>query len=377
MLSLKWMKRGLYNYNIMFKDPSLEEIHIKFQELKKFMNFENLISKIAEIEKLQESQDFWANPEKAQTLLQELSSIKRQVEEVKQLEERFKYLKELEEIKDEDPEFFQEFEKEKKEVEETLTDLEIKTVLQSPDDPKNAILTIHPGAGGTESQDWAEMLLRMYLRFFEKKGFKYRIVDLQPGEEAGIKDATVLVEGEYAYGFLKAERGVHRLVRISPFDASRRRHTSFASVFVYPETEDVEVTINEEDLKVDTFRSSGPGGQHMQKNETAVRITHIPTGIVVSCQSERSQYQNKLTALRILKARLYEYYKEKEREKLGEIEKEKSEIGWGRQIRSYILHPYKLVKDHRTDYEVSNADAVLDGEIEEFIRKFLLSQIKK
>ncbi len=371
------MKRGLYNYTIMFKDPSLEEIHIKFQELKKFMNFENLLSKIAEIEKLQESQDFWANPEKAQTLLQELSSIKRQVEEVKQLEERFKYLKELEEIKDEDPEFFQEFEKEKKEVEETLTDLEIKTVLQSPDDPKNAILTIHPGAGGTESQDWAEMLLRMYLRFFEKKGFKYRIVDLQPGEEAGIKDATVLVEGEYAYGFLKAERGVHRLVRISPFDASRRRHTSFASVFVYPETEDVEVTINEEDLKVDTFRSSGPGGQHMQKNETAVRITHIPTGIVVSCQSERSQYQNKLTALRILKARLYEYYKEKEREKLGEIEKEKSEIGWGRQIRSYILHPYKLVKDHRTDYEVSNADAVLDGEIEEFIRKYLLSQIKK
>ncbi len=377
MLSLKWMKRGLYNYTIMFKDPSLGEIHIKFQELKRFMNFENLLSKIAEIEKLQESQDFWANPEKAQTLLQELSSIKRQVEEVKQLEERFKYLKELEEIKDEDPEFFQEFEKEKKEVEKTLTDLEIKTVLQSPDDHKNAILTIHPGAGGTESQDWAEMLLRMYLRFFEKKGFKYRIVDLQPGEEAGIKDATVLVEGEYAYGFLKAERGVHRLVRISPFDASRRRHTSFASVFVYPETEDVEVTINEEDLKVDTFRSSGPGGQHMQKNETAVRITHIPTGIVVSCQSERSQYQNKLTALRILKARLYEYYKEKEREKLGEIEKEKSEIGWGRQIRSYILHPYKLVKDHRTDYEVSNADAVLDGEIEEFIRKFLLSQIKK
>jgi peptide chain release factor 2 len=371
------MKLRLYNYYEMFKDPLLEELYSKFLEIKNFLNYEVLKSKIAEINKLQEDQNFWSSPEKAQILLQELSNLKKQVEEFEKIDEKFNYLKELEELKEEDADFLHEFEKEKKSIEQEIEDLEIKTILQSPDDRKNAILTIHPGAGGTESQDWAEMLLRMYLRFFERKGFKYRIVDLQPGEEAGIKDATVLVEGEYAYGLLKAERGVHRLVRSSPFDASRRRHTSFASVFVYPETEDIEVTINEEELKVDTFRSSGPGGQHMQKNETAVRITHIPTGIVVSCQSERSQHQNKLTALRILKARLYEYYKEKEKEKLGEIEKEKSEIAWGRQIRSYILHPYKLVKDHRTDYEVGNADAVLDGELDEFIRKYLLSQTKK
>ncbi|MEO0238326.1 MAG: peptide chain release factor 2 [candidate division WOR-3 bacterium] len=358
----------------MFKDPALEELYGRFEDVKKYLDVTEMEKRISEIEKMQESTDFWANPEKAQSLLQELSSLKKQLEEVDEIEKKFAYLAELEPLKDEDPEFLQEFEKEKRLIREEIEDLEIKTVLKSPEDRKNAIMTIHPGAGGTESQDWAEMLLRMYLRFFERKKFKYKIVDLQPGEEAGIKDATILVEGDYAYGLLKAERGVHRLVRISPFDASKRRHTSFASVFVYPEQEDVEINISEEDLKIETFRSSGPGGQHMQKNETAVRITHIPTGIVVACQSERSQYQNKLTAMRILKARLYQYYKEKEKEKLSDIEKEKSEIGWGRQIRSYILHPYKLVKDHRTDYEEPNADAVLDGEIDEFIRKFLLSK---
>jgi peptide chain release factor 2 len=358
----------------MFKDPALEELYGRFEDVKKYLDVTEMEKRISEIEKMQESTDFWANPEKAQSLLQELSSLKKQLEEFDEIEKKFAYLAELEPLKDEDPEFLQEFEKEKRLIREEIEDLEIKTVLKSPEDRKNAIMTIHPGAGGTESQDWAEMLLRMYLRFFERKKFKYKIVDLQPGEEAGIKDATILVEGDYAYGLLKAERGVHRLVRISPFDASKRRHTSFASVFVYPEQEDVEINISEEDLKIETFRSSGPGGQHMQKNETAVRITHIPTGIVVACQSERSQYQNKLTAMRILKARLYQYYKEKEKEKLSDIEKEKSEIGWGRQIRSYILHPYKLVKDHRTDYEEPNADAVLDGEIDEFIRKFLLSK---
>jgi len=358
----------------MFKDTALEELYGRFEDVKKYLDVTEMEKRISEIEKMQESTDFWANPEKAQSLLQELSSLKKQMEEIDEIEKKFAYLAELEPLKDEDPEFLQEFEKEKRLIREEIEDLEIKTVLKSPEDRKNAIMTIHPGAGGTESQDWAEMLLRMYLRFFERKKFKYKIVDLQPGEEAGIKDATILVEGDYAYGLLKAERGVHRLVRISPFDASKRRHTSFASVFVYPEQEDVEINISEEDLKIETFRSSGPGGQHMQKNETAVRITHIPTGIVVACQSERSQYQNKLTAMRILKARLYQYYKEKEKEKLSDIEKEKSEIGWGRQIRSYILHPYKLVKDHRTDYEEPNADAVLDGEIDEFIRKFLLSK---
>uniref|UniRef100_A0A7C2P1F7 Peptide chain release factor 2 n=1 Tax=candidate division WOR-3 bacterium TaxID=2052148 RepID=A0A7C2P1F7_UNCW3 len=358
----------------MFKDPALEELHGRFEDVKRYLDVPGIIKRVMEIEKMQENTDFWANPERAQAILQELSSYKKQLEEVEEIEKKFEYLAELEPLKDDDPEFFQEFEKEKKLILGEIEDLEIKTILKSPEDRKNAIMTIHPGAGGTESQDWAEMLLRMYLRFFERKKFKYKIVDFQPGEEAGIKDATILVEGDYAYGLLKAERGVHRLVRISPFDASRRRHTSFASVFVYPEQEDVEVNISEEDLKIETFRSSGPGGQHMQKNETAVRITHIPTGIVVACQSERSQYQNKLTALRILRARLYQYYKEKEKEKLSDIEKEKSEIAWGRQIRSYILHPYKLVKDHRTGYEETNAEAVLNGEIDEFIRKFLLSK---
>ncbi len=360
----------------MFRDPALEETYKKFSEIKKYLDIEKMIKRILEIEKMQESPDFWALPERAQLALQELSSLKKQQETIEDIEKKFVYLSELEPLKDEDPEFFKEFEKEKRQILEEIEDLEIRTVLVEPEDRKNAILTIHPGAGGTESQDWAEMLLRMYLRFLEKRKFKYRIVDIQPGEEAGIKDATILVEGDFAYGLLKAERGVHRLVRISPFDASRRRHTSFASVFVYPEREDVEVNISEDELRIDTFRSSGPGGQHMQKNETAVRITHLPTGIVVACQSERSQHQNKLTALRILKARLYEYLKEKEKEKIGDIEKEKSEIAWGRQIRSYILHPYKLVKDHRTNFEMPNADAVLNGEIDEFIRKFLLFKAK-
>jgi len=318
------------------------------------------------------SPDFWNNPEEAQKKSQELSHLKREIEEIEKIKDDLKYLSELEELKDEDTEIMEEFEREKKRLLKQIEELEVKATLNSPEDKKNAILTIHPGAGGTESQDWAQMLLRMYMRWLERKGFRYKIVNLQPGEEAGIKDATIFVEGPYAYGLLKAERGVHRLVRISPFDASRRRHTSFASVFVYPEVEEVEVEIKEDELKIDTFRSSGPGGQHMQKNETAVRITHIPTGIVVTCQSERSQHQNKLTALKILRARLYEYYKEKEKEKLGEIEKEKDEIAWGRQIRSYILHPYKMVKDHRTGYEVGNAEAVLDGEIDEFIRRYLL-----
>ena len=305
-----------------------------------------------------------------------LSQLKKRLADIDRLEKQLQYLKELSEIED-DEEFQREFENELRKFEGDLEDLELKASFSQPEDEKNAILSIHPGAGGTESQDWAEMLLRMYLRWLDKKGLKYKILDLQPGEEAGIKDVTVLVEGPYAYGYLKAERGVHRLVRISPFDANQRRHTSFASVFVYPEAEDLDVEIKEDDLKIDTFRSSGPGGQHMQKNETAVRITHVPTGIVVTCQSERSQYQNRMTALRILRARLFEYYKEKEREKLKDIEKEKGEIAWGHQIRSYILHPYRMVKDHRTGYETSNTEQVLDGDLDEFIRKYLLMQIRK
>jgi len=304
--------------------------------------------------------------------MKKVSSLREEIEEFKRVEKKLEEIIELREAVGDDPKYEKDIEKEIIRIEEEIQELELKALMREPDDRRNAILTIHPGAGGTESQDWAEMLLRMYIKWIEKKKFKYNFLNLQYGEEAGIKDATLLVEGAYAYGLLKAERGIHRLVRISPFDATRRRHTSFASVFVYPEIEEIEVKIKDEELKLETFRSSGPGGQHMQKNETAVRITHIPTGIVVTCQSERSQYQNKMIAMRILRARVYQFLKEKEMEKLQKIEKD--EIGWGHQIRSYILHPYKLVKDHRTDYEISNVERVLDGEIDEFIRQYLLSK---
>ncbi len=278
----------------------------------------------------------------------------------------------LKELASEDPEFSREFDETLKKFERKLADFEVKLLLDEPEDAGNAILEIHPGAGGTESHDWAEMLMRMYLRWMERKGFKYEILDLLPGEEAGIKSVSILVKGPYAYGLLKNEIGVHRLVRISPFDASHRRHTSFASVFVYPEKEEVQVEIRPEDLKIETMRSSGAGGQHVNKTESAVRITHIPTGITVMARNERSQHRNKEMAMKILKAKLYQYYLEKEREKMKELEEQKTDIAWGHQIRSYVLHPYRLVKDHRTGLEHTNPDEVLDGDIDEFIRQYLL-----
>ena len=251
-------------------------------------------------------------------------------------------------------------------------------MLSGEDDAKNAILTIHPGAGGTESQDWAQMLFRMYIRWVERKGYRHEVIDFQAGEEAGVKSATIEVIGSYAYGFLKGESGVHRLVRISPFDANKRRHTSFASIFVYPEIEDnITVEIKDDDLRVETFRASGAGGQHVNKVSSAVRITHMPTGIVVQCQSERSQYRNKENALKVLKSRLYQFYKEKEEEKQEKIESQKKKIEWGSQIRSYVFHPYNMVKDHRTNAETGNAQAVMDGEIDEFIQAFLSQKEKK
>lgn len=249
---------------------------------------------------------------------------------------------------------------------------ERRVFLSEDFDKSNAILSIHPGAGGTESQDWAYMLLRMYMRWAEDKGFRVKVLEYQEAEDAGIKSATILVEGEYAYGLLKGENGVHRLVRISPFDASRRRHTSFASVEVIPEiSEDVEVEIKEEDLKIETFRASGRGGQYVNTTDTAVRITHLPTGIVVSCQNERSQYQNKMTALKILKSRLYELERRKKMEEIEKLKGEKKEIAWGNQIRSYVFHPYTLVKDHRTGLETSSALKVIDGDLDPFIEAYL------
>jgi len=259
----------------------------------------------------------------------------------------------------------------KREVEQTET----RTLLSGEHDPANAILAIHSGAGGTEAQDWAEMLLRMYLRWAEREGFSAEIVDTQPGEEAGIKSATVTITGEYAYGMLKSETGVHRLVRISPFDFNMRRHTSFASVFVVPEIDDkIEVQVRDEDLRIDTYRSTGAGGQHVNTTDSAVRITHLPTGIVVSCQNERSQHKNRNVAMKILRARLYEMELEKKQAEAQKMEKSKLEIDFGSQIRSYVLHPYRMVKDLRTRVEIGDVDRVLDGDLEPFIHGYLLSR---
>ncbi len=263
------------------------------------------------------------------------------------------------------------------EVAKALEEMEFRRMLSGPLDRNNAIVFINAGAGGTESCDWAEMLLRMYRRWADAHGYANEVVDFTAGDGAGFRSATMTVSGEYAYGYLKAEIGVHRLVRISPFDANKRRHTSFTSVFVLPEIEDdVEIEIREEDLRVDTFRAGGAGGQHVNKTESAVRITHLPTNIVVACQNERSQHQNKQVAMRVLRAKLYEVEMEKKRAAQAELEKGKKKIEWGSQIRSYVLQPYRLVKDHRTEFEMGNTDAVLDGEIDEFIRRYLLQGTK-
>ena len=252
---------------------------------------------------------------------------------------------------------------------------EIQTMLSGEMDRKNAIVTVHPGAGGTESQDWAEMLLRMYLRWTERRGFKREVMDSQPGDEAGIKSATILVSGDFAYGLLAAEAGVHRLVRISPFDQAARRHTSFASLYVWPELpEDVDVEIDDKDLRIDTFRSSGAGGQHVNVTDSAVRITHLPTGMVVSCQNERSQHKNRAAAMKVLKSRLYDLKLKEQQAKLDQIGGEKKDIAFGSQIRSYVLHPYQMVKDHRTKHQTSDVDRVLDGDIDPFIKTYLMKR---
>jgi len=258
--------------------------------------------------------------------------------------------------------------------EKSLRQLELEMLLSGEDDDKNAIVTIHAGAGGTEAQDWAEMLLRMYLRYAERQGFKTEMFDLLPGDEAGIKSATFSASGAHAYGYLKAENGIHRLVRISPYDASGRRHTSFAAVFVYPEADDnIDIEINDKDLRVDTFRASGAGGQHVNKTSSAVRLTHIPTGLVVSMQNERSQHRNRELALKVLKSRLYELETRKRQAKVQEVLDTQKEIAWGSQIRSYVMQPYRMVKDHRTKYEDGNVDAVMDGDLDGFIEAYLLN----
>lgn len=300
-----------------------------------------------------------------------MSSIKNTLSLFESLERDIQDTKELYSLMRDDKDITKEIES----LEKRLSEVELQFMLRDEDDKRDAILNIHPGAGGTEACDWAEMLLRMYVRWSERHRFSKNILDLEPGDVAGIKDATVEIKGKYAYGYLKSETGIHRLVRISPFDTGARRHTSFASCFVYPVIEESgKVELEESDLKMDTFRSSGPGGQNVNKLNTAVRITHIPTRIVVTCQSERSQYQNRTNALKVLRAKLYELKREEERKKLEKLEKGKTEIGWGREIRSYILHPYKLIKDHRTGCETSNVERVIDGDIDDFIKEWLLTR---
>ena len=344
-----------------------------------FFDLDGIEKKTKELEKKSQEPDFWKDNEKAQEVLKELTTLRKKSESWQKLSSQLEDASVLAELaqQENDQKSLGEVEKNLKEIDKQLKDFEFTSMLSDEDDPKNALLAIHSGAGGTESQDWAEMLMRMYIRWIERKGFEYKTIDFLAGEEAGIKSTTIEVKGEFAYGFLKGESGVHRLVRISPFDANRRRHTSFSSVFVYPEIEDtITVEINDDDLKIDTFRSSGAGGQHVNKVSSAVRITHLPTGIIAQSQSERSQFLNKENAMKVLKSRLYQYYKEKEEEKLSEIESEKKKIEWGSQIRSYVFHPYNMVKDHRTGLETSNAQSVMDGEIDEFIQAFLSKRVE-
>jgi len=331
--------------------------------------------RILELEKESLREGFWNDPEKASAILREKSRLTDAVEKWRGQKSSLEELQLLSEIasEEQDEQAWKEIQTELERIKVSLRAEELKRMLSSEQDPMNAILSIHAGAGGTEAQDWAEMLLRMYLRWAERKGFQTTIIDYLPGDEAGVKSVTWTLRGDYAYGYAKAEIGIHRLVRISPFDAGARRHTSFASVFVFPEVDDrIEIEIDEKDLRIDTYRSTGAGGQHVNKTDSAVRITHLPTGIVVQCQNERSQHKNKAMAMKYLRSRLYEMKLREQNDRLDEINKTKKGIAWGSQIRSYVLHPYKMVKDHRTNIETGNVSRVLDGDIDDFIEAYLL-----
>jgi peptide chain release factor 2 len=331
--------------------------------------------RIRELAKDSLREDFWNDPNKAKETLQEQSRLNEAVTNWKKLTSNVNELSQLYQmaLEERDEKAQEDIGGELEQLDDAVRSDELKMMLASEQDAMNAIMSIHAGAGGTEAQDWAEMLLRMYLRWAERRGFAATIIDYLPGDEAGLKSVTWTLRGAYAYGYAKAEIGIHRLVRISPFDAGARRHTSFASVFVYPEVDDrIIIEIDEKDLRIDTYRSTGAGGQHVNKTDSAVRITHIPTGIVVQCQNERSQHKNKAMAMKYLQSRLYEMKLREQNEKLQEINKTKKGIAWGSQIRSYVLHPYKMVKDHRTNLETGNVNKILDGDIDEFIEAYLL-----
>ncbi|MBW3533716.1 MAG: peptide chain release factor 2 [Gemmatimonadetes bacterium] len=330
--------------------------------------------RIEELENQMAQPGFWDHPEQAREVIAESNRLKGWVEPWLELSGRASELHELGELlrEDPDPEMEEDWKIEVQRLGQSLASLELRTMMQGEEDHLDAILTLQPGAGGTESQDWAEMLTRMYTRWAENHGFTVTVLDLQPGEEAGYKGVSLEIKGQYAYGFLKAEKGVHRLVRISPFDAQSRRHTSFASVFVYPMVEDdIEIEIDEGDLRIDTYRASGAGGQHVNKTDSAVRITHEPTGIVVACQQERSQFKNKATAMKMLRAALYEHALAEQEKQKEALEATKTDIGWGSQIRSYVFQPYTMVNDHRTELKITDVHAVMDGELDPFIEAYL------
>ncbi len=323
--------------------------------------------------------DFWDDNEKAQSVIAEMNAVKSGVDQYQRLQQEYDDALLMAELAEEegDEELAAEIGSNVEALTGKLEEFELQLLLNQPYDKLNAILELHPGAGGTESQDWGQMLLRMYTRWAEKRGFKVEVLDYLPGDEAGIKSVTLLIKGYNAYGYLKAEKGVHRLVRISPFDASGRRHTSFVSCDVVPEiNEDIEIEVRTEDLKIDTYRATGAGGQHINTTDSAVRITHLPTGIVVTCQNERSQIKNRERAMTMLRSKLYERKLEEQQRELDEIRGEQSDIAWGSQIRSYVFHPYSMVKDHRTSVETGNVGAVMDGDLDAFIDGYLRGQIK-
>jgi len=335
-----------------------------------------LSKNLEKLKKVSSEPNFWNDNKSASITLKKMSRIEKQIVLWNDLNRRHDDMEILFEFADDGEAELKEIYDELKAYRKIINDIEMKLTLGKSEDIQNAIVSIHPGAGGTESQDWAQMLYRMYKRWSEKENYKLEVIDFQQGDEAGLKDITFEIKGDYAFGFLKAEAGVHRMVRISPFDANNRRHTSFASVFVYPAVDDnINIEINNSDLRIDTYRASGAGGQHVNKTDSAVRITHIPSGIVAQCQNQRSQYKNKNQAMKILKARLYQVELEKEKEKNKNLENQKLDIGWGSQIRSYVFHPYQMVKDHRTKEENGNVQSIMDGNLNSFIRAYLLSTI--
>jgi peptide chain release factor 2 len=355
---------------------ALEQMRSKIEGFMQRLDIAGKAKRAQQLQAKASDPDLWSNPENAQKMMQEISRLNEEVGRWQGIAGRINDAHELANLGDES--LIDELTHEVNSLQDIVERMELQAILSGPYDAENAIMTIHAGAGGTDSQDWAQMLERMYLRWAEQNGYKIEVLERSEGEEAGIKSVMMSVRGEFAYGYLQSEQGVHRLVRLSPFDAANRRHTSFAKVELWPDIQDtVDIEISEKDLRIDTYRSSGAGGQNVQKNDTAVRLTHIPTGLVVQCQNQRSQTQNRERAMQILKARLFEMERKKREAQLAALKGENVDAGWGNQIRSYVLHPYQMVKDHRTDHEVGNTSAVLDGRLNDFMDAYLRANVSQ